>query len=129
MGKPSIRNIERLNYILTGLATIAAVLTQPRAIALGIAVGGGLTSLNFFVLRKLIAKCTSDAAAGRSSNASFLMLPKMAGLMGAVAVAILVLPLDPIAFVIGYSIFLVSIAIETISASLRSEEHRNSIDG
>ena len=125
MGKPSIRNIERLNYMIAGVATIIAAITQTRPFALGIAVGGGLTCLNFFVLRKLIVKWTADAAAGRGSSASYLMLPKMAGLMGAVAVAILVLPIDPIAFVIGYSIFIVSIVIETAYASFKQD----SIDG
>ncbi len=125
MGRPTIRNIERLNYMIAGIATIIAAVTQTRAFALGVAVGGGLTCLNFFVLRKLIAKWTADAAKGRGSNASYLMLPKMAGLMGAVAVAILVLPLDPIAFVIGYSIFIVSIVIETAYASFKQD----SIDG
>ena len=48
------------------------------------------------------------------------MLPKMVGLMGAVAVAILFLPIDPIAFTIGYSIFIVSIVIETTYSALRT---------
>ena len=125
MGRPKIHNIERLNYVIVGLATIVCALTQSQRFALGFAVGGGLTCLNFFVLRKLIGKWIADAAAGRGSNASYLMLPKMAGLMGAVAVAILVLPLDPIGFVIGYSIFLVSIAVEIAAASFRTE----TIDG
>ena len=125
MARPTIRNIERLNYMIAGVVTIIAALTQTRTFALGIAVGGGLTCLNFFVLGKLITKWTADAAKGRGSNASYLMLPKMAGLMGAVAVAILVLPIDPIAFVIGYSIFIVSIVIETAYASFKQD----SIDG
>ena len=128
MSKPSIRNIERLNYVIAGIATIAAVLTQTRAIALGIAVGGGLTCLNFFVLRKLVTKWTADAAKGQSSGAAYLMLPKMIGLMGAVAVAILLLPLDPIAFIMGYSIFIMSITIESALSALR-QPNRDSIDG
>ena len=129
MAKPSIHHIERLNYALAGIATIAAAITQTRAVALGIAVGGGLTCLNFFILRKLIVKWTTAAAQGETSRAAYLMLPKMAGLMGAVAVAIFLLPIDPIAFAIGYSIFIASIVIETMYASLRPEEHRNSHDG
>ena len=34
------------------------------------------------------------------------MLPKMVGMRGAVAVAVLVLPIHAIAFAIGYSIFI-----------------------
>ena len=43
MGKPSIRNIERLNYMLASVATIVAALTQTPTVALGIALAGSLT--------------------------------------------------------------------------------------
>jgi hypothetical protein len=114
--------IERINYALGGVLIIAAAITQNRPIALGIAVGVALTCLNFYVLRRLVTKWTSDAAKGRTGNAPLLMLPKMVGLMGAVAVAILVLPLDPIAFTIGYSIFIISIVIDTTYSALRHED-------
>lgn len=116
---PSILRIERINYALAGVLIILAALTQPQPVALGFAVGAALTCLNFFVLRKLVTKWTSDAAQGKSSNAALLMLPKMVGLMGAVAVAVLILPIDVIAFTIGYSLFIVSIIIDTTYAALR----------
>jgi ATP synthase I subunit len=117
----SIRRIERLNYGIGAILIAVAALTQARPIALGVAVGVLLTCLNFFVLRKLVIKWTTDAAAGRTSNASFLMLPKMIALMGAVAVAVLVLPIDVIAFTIGYSIFMVSIIVEITYSALRAQ--------
>ena len=129
MGKPSIHRIERLNYILGGIFSLIGVLTQPRPVALGIAVGAALTCANFFVLRKLVVKWTADAAAGRSGNAPLLMMPKMIGLMGAVAVAILVLPLDAIAFTVGYSIFIISIVIETTYSAIRQPENTENHDG
>jgi hypothetical protein len=119
---PSIQRIERLNYGIGAIVVAVAALTQPRDIALGLAVGVGLTCANFFVLRKLVVKWTRDAAAGRGGNAPLLMLPKMIGLMGAVALAILVLPLNVVAFTIGYSIFLVSIAIEATYSALRTPD-------
>lgn len=119
MATPSLLRIERLNYALGGVGVIAAALTQPRDIALGFAVGVALTCLNFFVLRKLVYKWTSDAAKGKTGSAPYLMLPKMAGLMAAVAAAIFLLPIDPIAFTIGYSLFIVSIVIDTTYAALR----------
>jgi len=117
----SIRRIERLNYGIGAIVIAVAALTQPRPIALGLTVGVLLTCVNFLVLRKLVIKWTSDAAAGRTSNASFLMLPKMIGLMGAVAVAVLLLPIDVIAFTIGYSIFMVSIIVEITYSALRTQ--------
>jgi hypothetical protein len=50
-----------------------------------------------------------------------LMMPKMLGLMAAVAVAILFLPIDPVAFTIGYSIFIISIVIDTTYSALRED--------
>jgi ATP synthase I chain len=117
----SIQRIERLNYGIGAAVIIVGAVTQPRDIALGLAVGALLTCANFFVLAKLVARWTRDAAAGRGGNAQLLMLPKMIGLMGAVALAVLVLPIDVIAFTIGYSIFFVSIVIEATYSALRPE--------
>jgi hypothetical protein len=114
-----VRRIERLNYGIGAIAIAVAALTQPRDIALGVTVGVLLTCTNFFVWRKLVVKWTREAATGRGGNASLLALPKMIGMLGAVALAILVLPIDVVAFTIGYSIFLVSIAIEAIYSMLR----------
>ena len=128
MAAPSLLRIERLNYALGGILVIAAALTQSQPVALGIAVGVFLTCLNFLVLRKLVTKWTSDAAQGRTGNAPLLMLPKMVGLMGAVAVAILFLPIDPIAFTIGYSLFIVSIVIDTTFSAFRSSPEPTSTE-
>lgn len=132
MNPPSIHRIERLNYLLALVASIAGLLTQSRPIALGLVVGAALTCLNFYALRRLIVKWTSEAATGKHGNASLLMLPKMIFLMGAVAVSVLLLPLDVIAFTVGYSIFILSIVIEATYSALRapaqdpdSEQHPN----
>lgn len=119
MASPSILRIERLNYAISAVVIVAALVTQSRPIVLGVAIGAGLTCLNFFVLRKLITKWTSEAARGQGGNSSILMLPKMIFMMGAVAVAVLVLPIDVIAFAVGYSIFIVSIIVETTYTALR----------
>lgn len=119
MASPSILRIERLNYAIAAVAVVVALLTQSRSIVLGVAIGAGLTCVNFFVLRKLIVKWTSDAARGKGGNSSLLMLPKMIGLMGAILLAMLFLPLDPIALAAGYSIFILSIIIDTTYTALR----------
>jgi hypothetical protein len=119
VGSPSILRIERINYALAALCVLVALLTQSRPAILGIALGAGLTCLNFYVLRRLVVKWTADAAAGRGRSA-VLMLPKMVGLMAAVALIVLLLPIDVIAFTIGYSIFIVSIVAETLYTGMRS---------
>ena len=119
MASPSIHRIERLNYGISAGAILVALVTQSPRVSLGLAVGAGLTCLNFYVLRKLIVKWTTEAATGKGGNAGLLMLPKMIGLMGAVAAAVLLLPLDVVAFAIGYSIFIVSIIVETTYTALK----------
>jgi hypothetical protein len=122
MASPSILRIERCNYALAGVAVLAGLISQSREIALGLAVGAGLTCANFFVLRKLVVKWTADTAAGRTSYSQMLAAPKMLVMMLAVVGAILYLPIDPIAFAIGYSIFIPSIVIEATYTALRSPD-------
>ena len=125
MGSPSILRIERLNYGLGAVVAVGSLFTQSRSIALGVCVGVALTCANFYVLRKLITKWTTAAQKGAPSNAPLLMLPKMVGLMLAVAAAVLFLPIDPIAFTVGYSIFIISIVIETLYSSVFTSEPAN----
>lgn len=114
--------VERLNYLLGGLLIVAAALTQSQPVALGVAVGVALTCANFFFLRRLITKWTSDAAAGKpTTGASMLVLPKMVGLMVAVVLSLWLLPIDGIAFALGYSIFVVSIFVEIFLAAVLPE--------
>ncbi len=129
MSSPSILRIERINYAIGGVLVIAAALTQARPIALGVAVGVALTCLNFNVLRRLVTKWTADAAEGRTGAAPLLMMPKMVGLMVAVALAIFFLPIDPIAFTVGYSIFIISIVIDTAYAGMRPEPEESNHHG
>ena len=117
MASPSIHRIERLNYGLTAVLSLIALFTQPRDIVLGFAVGAGLTCINFYVLRRLVVKWTTDAAKGKPSSASLLMLPKMLGLMGAVAVAVLLLPINVIAFAIGFSATMATLVVVCLLAS------------
>lgn len=107
-----------MNYGIGAALSVAALVTQSQRIVLGVVVGVVLTCINFYVLRRLIVKWTSDAARGKTGPAPYLMLPKMAGMMVAVAVAVLFLPIDAIAFAVGYSVFIVSIMVEAIYSSV-----------
>ena len=119
MASPSIQRIERLNYGLAAILILGSLVTQSKPIALGVTVGSLLTCLNFFALRRLIMKWTSEAAVGKHGNTPLLMLPKMVGLMVSVVLALMFLPIDPVAFTIGYSTFIVSIILDTTFSALR----------
>ena len=116
MTSHGIRRIERLNYVIGGLAIIIAVLTVSQPSALGVAIGVVLTSLNFAALRWLVFKWTAGVKAGddRGTNRIYLILPKMMGMMAAVALVVIFLPIDAIGFLIGYSIFLPSIVLGAV---------------
>jgi len=124
VANPSISRIERLNYGISAVLVLLALFTQPRPVVLGLAVGAGLTCINFYVLRRLITRWTADAAAGKRSNSPMLMLPKMIAMMGAVAAAIMLLPIHVVAFVVGYSIFIASIVIESLYSAMRTVSFR-----
>jgi hypothetical protein len=114
VNSPSLRRISRLNYAIGGVLIIAAAITQPRDISLGILVGVVLTCANFAVLSALVRKWTAEAAKGMPMRSGMLILPKMIGLMLAVVGALEFLPIDAAAFAIGYSTFVVSIMIEAV---------------
>jgi hypothetical protein len=114
----SLLRIERMNYLVGAILCIGAALRYPQHIALGVAIGVALTCLNFAVLRRLVFRWSEDARKGVSSNRILLVLPKMVALMGAVVVVLWVLPIHAVGFVVGYSIFLVSLTIESIYSAL-----------
>jgi hypothetical protein len=114
----SLARIERLNYLIGAVLCIGAAIGFATPVAVGVAAGVALTCLNFTVLRRLIFRWTQDAAQGNSGNRVLLVLPKMIVLMGLVLLALAFLPLDAIAFVVGFSIFLVSLTIESIYSAL-----------
>jgi hypothetical protein len=128
MIRPSVKRIERINYGLGAVIVLIGLLTQDRDIALGLAVGVALTCANFYVLRRLITRWTAEVArGGRGSGSAYLMLPKMVALMGAVAASILFLPIDVLAFTVGYSTFIMSIVIDCIysAAFAAPDENEN----
>lgn len=110
----SVRRVMRLNYAIGAAFVLVAALTQPRAIALGVAVGVALTIVNFHLLARQIMKWTKVAATG----ANLTLAPKMILLLLAVVAALKFLPIDAIGFAIGYSTFVLSIMIEAVYANL-----------
>ena len=116
----TVRLVERLNYAIGGVLIIGAALFATQKQALGIAIGVVLTCLNFAVLRGLVYKWTQAVKEGEpSSGKAFLIMPKMMGMMAAVVVVILFLPVDAVAFLIGYSIFFPSIVVAGVVDALR----------
>ncbi len=123
MDEASLTRIERLNYLFGGVLVIVVAIVTRRDQALGAAVGVALTCLNFAFLRRLVFKWTASAKGKGDdkpgADRMMLVLPKMVGLMAAVVLSLWLLPIDAIFFVIGYSIFIVSIVVESILHAFR----------
>jgi hypothetical protein len=109
----ALRRIERLNYVLAGVLVIVGALVFDRAMALGVLVGAVLSCVNFSFMRVLVGKAMA-APDGQRSGKAFFMMPKMAGLMLLVFLAIRFLPITGLGLLVGFSVFLVSIAVETV---------------
>lgn len=121
MTMASMPRIERLNYLFGGVLIIVCTLATRRDQALGAAVGVALTCLNFAFMNRLIGRWIDDAKRGdgAGSNRIALIMPKMVALMGAVVLSLAYLPIDAIFFVLGYSVFVLSIMVEGVLSVLR----------
>lgn len=121
MTMASMPRIERLNYLFGGVLVIVCALTTRRDQALGAAVGVALTCLNFAFMNRLIGRWIDDAKRGDGvgSTRVALIMPKMVGLMVAVVLCLKFLPIDAIFFVVGYSVFILSILVEGVLSVLR----------
>lgn len=113
-GTASVMRIERLNLLLGGLLSLAALIFGTKPQFLGVVTGVVLTCTNFWFLRRMVFRWTADVAAGRPTNRMVLLAPKMLGMFVAVAFVVLFLPVSVVGFTIGYSVFVASIAVEAV---------------
>lgn len=114
MNASSLKRIERGNYILGGLATAAAAIFLPREATLGVLVGVLIGAINFSMIKRIVERWLADASTeGGTGKSGYFMFPKMALLMAAVFLALKFLPISPAYLAAGFSIFLLSIGVET----------------
>lgn len=119
MDRKSLSRIERMNYILGGALVAATGVLGTRDQVLGALVGVLLSAVNFSLVVRIVEKMTASAT-GRSKGSGILLAPKMLVLMGAAAVALFLLPISAVMLAVGFSVFLVSIGVETVRYVLRS---------
>ncbi len=109
----SLIRIERLNYVFGGILVVAAFFVAQQEDAFGVLVGAIISSGNFSFMRQMVERWMKAPPESRGPQA-FLLLPKMAVLMGVVFVAMYFLPISGLGMIVGFSVFLLSIAIETV---------------
>ena len=113
MDPKSLERIERLNYVFGALLIFLCLALTSTRFSLGVSVGVVLTCANFTVIRRLVDKLLASAPDKRGGAAMYF-IPKMGGMLAAVTLAIYFLPISAIGLGIGFSIFIVSIMVESI---------------
>ncbi len=128
MGPSGLKKIERWNGLLAGFLILAAVVFFSAQVALGVAVGALLAIANFYGIRLLVG-ASLRRQGGKRAALQLLLIAKMGVLFFLVFLAIRYLPLHPVGLAVGLSVFLISIAVESIrhamggTASDENEAH------
>jgi hypothetical protein len=117
MGPRELARIERLNGLFAAVLIVAAVVFFDQQVVVGAAVGAGLAVINFYGMRKLVVASLRRQGMQRALLQLLLIL-KMGVLFVLVFLAIRFLPLHPVALAVGLSIFLLSIAVESLRHAL-----------
>jgi hypothetical protein len=119
MGPTELKRIERLNGLIAGVLMLAAAVFFSAPFAVGVAVGGVLAVLNFRGIRFLV-EASLRRQGGKRAALQLLLIAKMGVLFAMVVLAIKFLPLSPVGLAVGLSVFLISIAVESMRSALGS---------
>lgn len=116
---PGLQLIERIALGVIAAATLVLVALGYQRLSLGLAIGGGLATLNFFALRTLMRAIASADHPPRQALLSLLLMVKFA-LMGAAIFALInFASIDPAGMLLGLSIVVASILVEGFRSALR----------
>ena len=98
-----VRRVDVLSWVFAVVLSLAAWVTQPEPIFVGVLVGGLLSAVNFRVLASLVGRLTAQAGTNPSLAVAGLM-GKLLGMAVAVFLALQLLNPDPVAVVVGLSV-------------------------
>jgi hypothetical protein len=115
--EPMLARIDRWNLVLGGILIVTCALVFDRSVLVGAAVGAVLSTVNFWAMHTLLRR-SMHAIGGRRALLQFLVVMKMGLFMGLIFLAMRTLDMNPAAFAVGISIFLISIAIESLRFAL-----------
>lgn len=121
MGAKDLAKIEQLNWILAAVLIVGAMVLFTTPVVTGVAAGALLACLNFSVIRRVVAASLRRTGNGRALL-QLILVGKMGLLFGAIALVMKFVPLDPIAFAVGISVFLISIAVVSTRTALSAEQ-------
>ena len=113
MDPKSLERIERLNYVFGAILIFVCIALTSTHFSLGVSLGVVLTCVNFTIIRHLVNKLLASDPDKRGTTA-FYFIPKMTGILVAVSLAIYFLPISAIGLGIGFSVFFLSIMVESV---------------
>lgn len=120
----ALKRIERMNYILGAVMIAAASIIGTWEQSLGVLIGVAISCANFSLMVHMV-KGWLERARGQRSARAFFMLPKMVALLGVVFLALYFLPISAPAFGLGFSVFVMSITVETIRIAVQPPVNGN----
>ena len=112
--KEHVQRIERIALLLVGLATLVSLLTWDARVVLGVGLGGVLGAVNFHALRRIMAAIfAAEGSSNRKLAFCGILLTFKFGVLAAALFAVVTYtPVDPLAFIVGVSVVVLSIFIE-----------------
>ena len=120
MTPQSLRAMERWNLVIAGIGIAISAVLFERPVLVGFALGSIIACVNFWAIRKIWESLLSGSTARRQAMQS-LFLIKMIALFAVIGVCIFFVPMSPGAFAFGISIFLLSIAVESVRHACRGQ--------
>jgi hypothetical protein len=115
--------MQLLGLILVGVAVLLAALFGDGRMVLGVVVGGGLASANFFALRRIIGGLMEGGQPRRMAILATLLTLKFGLLAVLFYVAIRFLPLSPIGLLGGITVVVLAILVEGLRAARLESTH------
>ncbi len=116
----SSQSLERNNLILVLVGTLVSCLFKKLGVTLSFVAGGMLTIINLRLLRLIVAALVGRRTLSKGKLVAQVLI-KFVGMMGLLAVLMLVFRPVPIPFLLGLSTLVVAILIEGISGIFRSD--------
>jgi hypothetical protein len=117
MGPSELKKIERWNGLLAAVLILSSVVLFSGSFALGVTVGALLAVINFRGIRFLV-EASLRRQGGKRAALQLLLIAKMGILFALVVLAIHFLPISPVGLAVGLSVFLLSIAVESVRSAL-----------
>jgi len=128
MTPEDVKKIERLNWVIGALAVAVSAIFFAREVVFGVALGALLACVNFWSIRTLTARILRSQGA-RRTTLSLLLLGKMFILFALVFLAMWFLPISIPGLAAGLSVFLISVAVESVRHALRPTQKDEASDG